>query len=374
MITSSASVLILMVLLLSIIVQGLPAITSSSHFFTNPPAPEATEAGIGPSLQGSIWVCCGCALFCLPLGIGTAIFLEEFKPTNRWLRRLSSLLQLNISNLAGVPSIVYGILGLTAFATMFGVFGSDADPWFEIGTTYKRQYLTEGMEVVFLPVEDRDSIPALTDGMVAYKSDGSEVNLNVIGPDDDFPDDDATMAVSVLSDAEGGINANQAWYSFRLPFGRSVLAASLTLMLVILPVIIISTQEALRAVPSSLRQAAQGLGCTPWQVISNVSLPAAVPGIMTGAILAMSRAIGEAAPILMLAGIVYITQGPKHLMDDFSVLPIQIYYWAGLPINPNATLNFQHIAAGGIIVLLGILFAFNSIAVLIRQLATKRLT
>ncbi len=374
MITSSASVVILLVLLLSIIVQGVPAVTGSGHFFTNPPAPDAAEAGIGPALQGTIWVCMGCALFCLPLGIGTAVFLEEFKPTSLWLRRLSSLLQLNISNLAGVPSIVYGILGLTAFATMFGVFGSEANPWFEIGTTYQRQYLTEGMEVVFLPVDDRDTIPALTNGMTAFKSDGSEVTLNVIGPDDDFPDDDETLAVSVLSDAEGGINANQAWYSFRLPFGRSVLAASLTLMLVILPVIIISTQEALRAVPSSLRQAAQGLGCTPWQVISNVSLPAAVPGIMTGAILAMSRAIGEAAPILMLAGIVYITQGPKHLMDDFSVLPIQIYYWAGLPIDPNATMNFQHIAAGGIIVLLGILFAFNSIAVLIRQLAQKRLT
>ena len=145
-------------------------------------------------------------------------------------------------------------------------------------------------------------------------------------------------------------------------------------MLVILPVIIISTQEALRAVPSSLRQAAQGLGCTPWQVVRHVSLPAAVPGIMTGAILAMSRAIGEAAPILMLAGIVYITKGPKHLMDDFSVLPIQIYYWAGLPITPGTALNFQHVAAGGIIVLLAILFAFNSVAVLIRQLAQKRLT
>ena len=303
-----------MVLLLSIIVQGVPAITSSDHFFTNPPAPDAEEAGIGPALQGSIWVCIGCALFCLPLGIGTAIFLEEFKPTNLWLKRLSSLLQLNISNLAGVPSIVYGILGLTAFATMFGVFGSDADPWFEMGTTYKRQYMTEGMEVVFLPVEDRDAIPTLADGMIAYKSDGSEVTLNVIGLDDDFPDDDTNL---LLSDAEGGIIADPSWYSFRLPFGRSVLAASLTLMLVILPVIIISTQEALRAVPSSLRQAAQGLGCTPWQVISNVSLPAAVPGIMTGAILAMSRAIGEAAPILMLAGIVYITQGTETLNGRF---------------------------------------------------------
>jgi phosphate transport system permease protein len=199
-------------------------------------------------------------LFCLPLGIGTAVFLEEFKMTNPWLRRLSSLLQLNISNLAGVPSIVYGILGLTAFASAFGVFGSVTEPFFEIGASYQRQYLTEGMEVVFLPTDDRDSIPELADGMTAYKSDGREVQLNIIGPDDDFPDDDETLAVSLLSDAEGGIKVDNAWYSFRLPFGRVVLAASLTLMLVILPVIIISTQEALRAVPSSLRQAAQGLG------------------------------------------------------------------------------------------------------------------
>ena len=102
--------------------------------------------------MGSIWVCVGCAIFFLPLGVATAIYLEEFKPRNKILRWFSGILQLNISNLAGVPSIVYGILGLTAFASMFGVFGSPNDPALEIGTKFTRQYLTEGMEVVLLPV------------------------------------------------------------------------------------------------------------------------------------------------------------------------------------------------------------------------------
>ena len=165
-----------------------------------------------------------------------------------------------------------------------------------------------------------------------------------------------------------------AWYSFRLPFGRSVLAASLTLMLVILPVVIISTQEALRAVPISLRQGAQGLGCTPWQTVRNVTLPAAIPGIMTGCILSMSRAIGEAAPILMISGIVAISQGPQHLMDNFSILPLQIFYWAGLPVNDADPYSFQQVAAGAIIVLLLVLFAFNSVAILLRQIAQKQLS
>lgn len=346
----------------------------SKSFLSKPPAPDAVEAGIGPALMGSIWVCAGCAIFFLPLGVATAIYLEEFKPKNKILRWFSGVLQLNISNLAGVPSIVYGILGLTAFASMFGIFGSPNDPALEIGTKFTRQYLTEGMEVVLLPVNGREQIPELTDGMEARNSSGETVILNIIGPDDDFPEDDETLARSLLSDAEGGIVADNAWYSFRLPFGRSVLAASLTLMLVILPVVIIASQEALRAVPSSLRQGAQGLGCTPWQVVRHVTLPAAIPGIMTGAILAMSRAIGEAAPILMIAGLVYITKGPTNLMDDFAVLPLQIFYWAGLPIDDTADINFQHIAAGGIIVLLLVLFAFNFTAVLIRQLAQKQLS
>lgn len=348
--------------------------TIDKSFLTKPPAPGAREAGIGPALLGSIWVCVGCSVFFLPLGVGTAVYLEEFKPRNRFLLWLSDMLQLNISNLAGVPSIVYGILGMTVFATMFGLFGSPNDPFFELGTKFKRQYVTEGMQVVFIPVADREDIPALTSGMTALKSDGSEVELNIIGDDDEFPEDDATLNVSLLGDSEGGVVADNAWYSFRLPFGRSVLAASMTLMLVILPVVIISTQEALRAVPISLRQGAQGLGCTPWQTVRNVTLPAAIPGIMTGCILSMSRAIGEAAPILMISGIVAISMGPQHLMDDFSILPLQIYYWAGQPINDADPHNFQHVAAGAIIVLLLVLFAFNSVAILLRQIAQKQLS
>jgi phosphate transport system permease protein len=263
---------------------------------------------------------------------------------------------------------------MTVFATMFGLFGSPNDPFFELGTKFKRQYVTEGMQVVFIPVADREEIPALSTGMTAVKSDGSEVKLNIIGDDDEFPDDDATLNVSLLSDSEGGVVAENAWYSFRLPLGRSVLAASMTLMLVILPVVIISTQEALRAVPTSLRQGAQGLGCTPWQTVRNVTLPAAIPGIMTGCILSMSRAIGEAAPILMISGIVAISMGPQHLMDDFSILPLQIYYWAGQPVNDADPHNFQHVAAGAIIVLLLVLFAFNSVAILLRQVAQKKLS
>lgn len=345
----------------------------SQPFVSRPPTPNAGAAGIGPALMGSIWVCVGCAVFFLPLGVGTAIFLEEFRPRNRGLRWLSDLLQLNISNLAGVPSIVYGILGVTAFATMFGVFGNYKEPKIEIGADFRRQYLTEGMEVVFIPIESRDEVPTLTDGMVAQNADGEPVTLNIIGEDDDFPEDDATLAVSLLSDDTGGLITDSHWYSFRLPFGRSVLAASLTLMLVILPVVIIATQEALRAVPSSLRQGALGLGCTPWQTVRNVTLPAAIPGIMTGSILAMSRAIGEAAPILMISGIVSISVGPSHLMDDFSILPLQIFYWAGQPLNDDP-INFQHVAAGAIIVLLIVLFAFNSVAILIRQIAQKKLS
>ena len=348
--------------------------STSQSFLTKTPSPEAGKAGIGPALMGSIWVCAGCAVFFLPLGVGTAVFLEEFRPRNRFFRGLTNLLQLNISNLAGVPSIVYGILGLTVFANMFGMFGTPAEPTLEFGTRYKRQYITEGLEIVFVSVTRRDEVPTLTDGMSALKPDGTAVVLNIIGVDDEFPADDALLSRSLLADATGGVVPQNSWYAFRFPFGRSVLAASLTLMLVILPVVIIATQEALRAVPFSLRAGAMGLGSTRWQVVRHVSLPAAIPGIMTGSILAMSRAIGEAAPILMISGIVSIATGPKHLMDDFSILPLQIFYWAGLPIDPELPMNFQHVAAGAIIVLLLVLFAFNSTAILIRQIAEKQLT
>ncbi len=140
-------------------------------------------------------------------------------------------------------------------------------------------------------------------------------------------------------------------------------------MLVVLPVVIISTQEALRAVPSSLRAGALGLGATHWQVIWNVTLPASMPGIMTGSILALSRAIGETAPILIIAGIVYITRAPQNLMDDFTVMPLQVYNWIQRPQT-----EFHGLAAGAIILLLVILLSFNALAVYIRQRLQKPLS
>ncbi len=265
------------------------------QFLKDVPSRHAEKAGIGPAMWGSIWVCTVCALVALPLGIGTAIFLEEYKPTQPLMRKLHGFVQLNISNLAGVPSIVYGILGLTVFVQFFGLFGNANDPMISIGTT-----------------------------------------------------DD--------------------WYYVQLPFGRGVLAGGLTLVLVVLPVIIVSSQEALRAVPNTLREGALATGATKWQMIARMTLPAAVPGIMTGAILSMSRAIGEAAPMLVIAGVVYITFTPKHLMDEYTVMPLQIYDWAGRPQD-----EFRVVAATGIMVLLAVLLTFNAAAVFIRQRFQKPL-
>lgn len=259
------------------------------HFATSPPSRRPAKAGIGPALAGTIWICTVCGLAALPLGVGTAIFLEEFKPKRRVARTLHSFIQLNISNLAGVPSIVYGIIGLTAFVQMFGLVGNLNAPTFTLGT-------------------------------------------------------------------------RESWYYIQLPFGRGVLAGGLTLMLVILPIVIISAQEALRAVPGSLREGSLALGATRLQMIRRMTLPAAIPGIMTGAILAMSRAIGEAAPVLIICGIVFIRFTPQNVMDEFTALPLQIFDWAGRPQEA-----FHAVAASGIIILLLALLTFNAVAIVIRQ-------
>ena len=280
------SLLILGILLTSIVARGLGHL--DWDFLKSAPSRKPHDAGIHPALWGSIWVCLVCGLTAVPLGIGTAILLEEFKPKGWWLSRAHGFVQLNITNLAGVPSIVYGILGLTAFVNVFGLVGNPNAPAWELGTA-------------------------------------------------------------------------DNWYYLRLPFGRSVLAGGLTLMIVVLPVVIISAQEALRAVPNSLRQGALALGSTRWQVVRRMTLPSAIPGIMTGTILAMSRAIGEAAPVLVIAGIVYITFTPEHLMDDFTVMPLQIFNWAQRPQE-----EFYRVAATGILVLLAVLLSFNALAVFIR--------
>lgn len=366
---AAVSVFVLIGLLASILIQGLPSL--SLTLLTGGPEPNPREAGIRPAIFGTLWVCSLCALFTLPIGVATAILLEEYQPRNRLGRYLYSVIQLNISNLAGVPSVVYGLLGLTAFVSMFGLFGNRTSQGggLEIGIRYYDQFFSEGLRSIRIPVSNpQEPISQPVDGMQGIDSVGNPVTVKVISPNSPLPTGD-DLNFTLLSDAEAGRITEKSWYHFSLPLGRGVLTGALTLMLVILPVIIISSQEALRAVPSSLRDGALGLGSTQWQVVWHVTLPAAMPGILTGSILAMSRAIGETAPILIIAGIVYISRAPQNLMDDFTVMPLQIFNWISRPQE-----EFHAIAAAGIILLLVILLTFNAIAVLIRQKLHKPLS
>lgn len=248
---------------------------------------DPVDAGFLAPIMGSIWVCAVTAGVGLPLGIGAAVYLHEFAPRS-WLTRF---IQINISNLAGVPSVVYGLIGLAAFVSFFNLFGND-------------RFGIPGSESPFLTI----------------------------------------------------------------PFGRTVLSGGLTLMLVVLPIVIIATQEALRAVPDSLREGALAMGATRWQMVRRMVLPCALPGIMTGSILAMSRAIGETAPILVVGGAL-IAGIPNSLASSFTAMPIQIYHWTG-HTNPE----FQKVAASGIIILLGVLLIFNAAAIIIRAKFQKPLS
>ena len=224
------------------------------------------RAGFRAGIAGSLWLLALTALLAIPTGVGAAVYLEEFARPGR-LRRA---IQLNIANLAGVPSIVYGILGLAAFARAFGL---------------------------------------------------------------------APLAL-----------------------GKSLWAGALTLALLILPVVIIATQEAVRAVPASLRHAALALGATRWQMVRDHVLPSALPGILTGTILSLSRAIGETAPLLMVGAAASIRWVPSGPSDLYTALPVEIYNYATRP-DPA----FQSVAAGGILILLMLLLSMNAAAIVIRH-------
>jgi phosphate transport system permease protein len=227
---------------------------------------DPVEAGYRVGIAGSLWLLGLVALIGIPVGIGAGVYLEEYAPPGK-LRRI---IQTNIANLAGVPSIVYGILGLAVFVRAFGL------------------------------------------------------------------------------------------KAFAL--GPSLMAGVLTLSLLILPIIVITTQEALRAVPQSLRHAALALGATRWQMVLGHVLPAALPGILTGTILGLSRAIGETAPLLMVGAAGSILRMPKTPLDPYSALPVQIYNFAKEPDR-----RFQTVAAGGILILVGLLLAMNATAIVIRN-------
>jgi len=258
------AVVILALLLQDVFVDGYRWV--DAQFLNSFPSRFPEKAGIKSALAGTLWLVSFTALIAIPTGVLAAIYLEEYAPKNR----LTHFIEINIANLAGVPSIVFGILGLAIFVRFFGL-------------------------------------------------------------------------------------------------GRSVIAGALTMSLLILPVIIIAAKEAIRSVPNSLRLAAFALGATRWQVIRAHVLPSALPGILTGIILALSRAIGETAPLIMIGALTFVAFLPESPMDEFTALPIQIFNWTARPQE-----TFHELAAGGIIVLLTVLLLMNAIAVYIRYRGSKK--
>lgn len=259
------ALVVLVILLYRIFTQGIGYL--NLEFFQNFASRFPEKAGIKAAFFGTLWMMAVIAPVALTLGVGTAIYLEEYAKKNRF----TTFIQINISNLAGVPSIVFGLLGLTVFVRM-------------------------------------------------------------------------------------------------MEMGRSVLAGGLTMSLLILPIIVVAAQEAVRSVPKELREASYAMGATKWQTIKKVVLPAAIPGILTGGILALSRAIGETAPLLMIGALTFVAYLPENFLSGFTVMPIQIFNWTSRPQT-----EFHDVAAAGIIVLLAMLLIMNSIAVLIRNKFSKRL-
>ncbi|SFE44306.1 phosphate transport system permease protein [Paenibacillus algorifonticola] len=258
-IATSVGVLALCALIIDVLVDGVARL--QPQLFTEFPSRKADGSGMKSALVGTVYM----LLIMLPLsfvlGVGAAIYLEEYAGKNR----LTRLIQLNISTLAGVPSIVYGILGLTIFVRLMSL-------------------------------------------------------------------------------------------------DRSLIAGAFTMTLLVLPIIIVSAQEAIRAVPKSRRDASFALGATKWQTVSRSVIPSSLAGILTGVILAMSRAIGETAPLVMIGALTYVAFLPNSLMDSFTVMPIQIYNWISKP-----QLEFKELAASGILVLLALLLIMNFSAIMLRN-------
>ena len=266
-IATMIGLVVLAVLLVDIARDGIPRL--SWDFLTSFSSVIPENSGIYPALLGSLWLLALTTIVSVPLGIGAALYLEEYAPDN-WLTRL---IEVNISNLAGVPSIIYGLLGLGIFVNLLG---------------------------------------------------------SITG-------------------------------------GQTIVSGALTLSLLILPVIIISTRESLRTIPGAVREGGYALGATRWEVIRSHLLPMALPGALTGTILALSRAIGETAPLIVVGAATFITFAPEGPLSGYSALPIQIFYWVSQP-QPG----FQAAAAAGIVVLMAVLLLTNAVAIWLRNKYQRR--
>ena len=257
-------IMVLIMLIVDTLMDGWSRL--NLDFLTSFNSSRAEQAGFFGAIIGSLWLMLVTAPVAIILSIGTALYLEEYAPKNKF----TEFIKINISNLAGVPSVVFGLLGLAMFARA-------------------------------------------------------------------------------------------------LQLGNSVLAAGLTLALMILPVIVVASQEAIRTVPASVREASIGMGATKWQTVSRIILPAAIPGIVTGVILALSRALGETAPLVVIGVPTTLLVTPSSVLESFQAMPMQIYSWVKMPNE-----EFQYVAAAGIIVMLVVLLLMNSAAIFIRNKFSKR--
>lgn len=315
-------VVVLVILLASVAKQGVGYL--NLNFLSSFPSRFPDQAGIKAALFGTLWLIAMTALFAIPVGVGAAVYLEEYSERGP----VSTFIEVNISNLAGVPSIVYGMLGLILF-----VRG-------KIGVVLS---LIAGLGLLVSLVALALSALLKSETLIKYRSE---------------------MSTGALVSTFMGLLSLVNW-----TLDRSIVSGALTMSLLILPVIITASREALRAVPNSLRLAAFGLGATRWQVVRHHVLPAAIPGILTGVILSLSRAIGETAPLIMIGALTFVAYVPEGPMDDFTVLPIQIYNWASRPEH-----EFHALAAAAILVLLVVLLVMNALAVFIRWKFERKLT
>jgi phosphate transport system permease protein len=252
----------------------------SWRFLTGELTKTPATAGIYPAFMGTLWLMFFTILFAFPLGVGAAVYLEEYANDNF----INRVIEVNIRNLAGVPSIIYGMLGLALFVRI---------------------------------------LSPITSGEAFGTSSG-------VG-------------------------------------GRTILSGALTLSILILPVIISSSQEAIRAVPYALREGSFGLGATKWQTVSRSVLPAALPGILTGTIIALARAIGETAPLVVIGTATFTTSVPSGPFSSIVAMPTQIFSWIR-----ESNLQFRNIAAAGIIIFLAVLLTMNALAIILRQRASRR--
>jgi ABC-type phosphate transport system permease subunit len=369
-------------------------------FISSSISSSSTTAGLRTALLGSFWIISITAVVGLIIGVSAAIYLEEYA-TDNWLNRL---IEINIRNLAAIPSVIYGMLGLAVFAQAIGVltggylFGVNLPTQSEdqiviaVQDALEQETLSGNARVTFttevskLTGEDAISqymieainTDVLTDEELinlfrlfhSYRL-VSAANLSTFSnpPAEKVVNDLASVIAPDKLTVEGGAKlaaALQTYGTFNTN-GRTVVSAALTLALLILPVIIVNAQEAIRAVPRSIREASYGLGATKWQTTSRQVLPAALPGILTGVILAVSRALGETAPLLVVGASTFIGIDPNGPFSKFTVVPIQIFQWTARP-----ELEFRSVAAAAIIMLLVTMLLLNAVAIILRNRFTVR--